>query len=560
MQVLAAAASRTRPLAAKRHVARRFSPWTQPGRVRGWAAAQASPAPRETAFEVLRLLQEQGRGGPVAAAGAPAEEEGATGEVLSSTGSLLRVALPGPVAVGQAVDVDGRLGVVLQYDRRNALVALVDGAGAAPRAGAPAEARGRLRAGAPSARSGGAAFLSVRDALGAEAVSAAAARSVLDLPAMPPPSRRRPVTHHLPSGLAAVEALLPLGRGHRVGLVGPPGTGKSTAVRMLMQSQPPDTACVYAAQKPMSQLRARFDSWDAEGAALTVVHADPRSDPVGARYLVPLCALQAALQYTATHSHVLLVLDDVVAFAQAAAELPTPPCSAPQVLATALYAGGGVADGLRERALSVAAVLDLEPEDDELPPNLRALWRGAEPAFDVRLGFNATLAARGVLPAIDVDGLLACGFAPGYQSPLLRQLRGELLQALHRSRDLGRKVELARPLGLHVEPQEEEELGSAEVARALLSHAQPRTLPELVVLLVTALVYHFPASGPPQPSAVAGFQRAVIGTVQGTYPALWDVLSGAHRLDEAEAALAVRDLAEVLLAHRLDFGLARPRL
>ena len=58
------------------------------------------------------------------------------------------------------------------------------------------------------------------------------AESLLKLPGSRV-SKRGPVRRHLPSGLAAMEALLPMAEGQRLGLVGPPGTGKSTALRSL---------------------------------------------------------------------------------------------------------------------------------------------------------------------------------------------------------------------------------------------------------------------------------------------------------------------------------------
>lgn len=63
--------------------------------------------------------------------------------------------------------------------------------------------------------------------------SGASTESLLKLPASRA-SKRLQIQRHLPSGLAAVEALLPLGEGQRLGLVGPPGTGKSTALRTLV--------------------------------------------------------------------------------------------------------------------------------------------------------------------------------------------------------------------------------------------------------------------------------------------------------------------------------------
>ncbi|CAK0849803.1 unnamed protein product [Prorocentrum cordatum] len=108
-----------------------------------------------------------------------------------------------------------------------------------------------------------------------------------------------------------------------------------------------------------------------------------------------------------------------------------------------------------ERALSVAAVLDLSP-DEELGGLARELWHGAEPSLDVSLCFSTKLAAKGILPAIDVDSLLQPGFPPPYHPPLLRLLRGELAAALLSSRELGEKLDLKRQLQLHAEVEDEE--------------------------------------------------------------------------------------------------------
>merc|ERR1719336_1300612 len=93
----------------------------------------------------------------------------------------------------------------------------------------------------------------------------------------------------------------------------------------------------------------------------------------GARYLLPLCAMHVAMQLGETHRHVLLVLDDVVAFAGATAELGGVPISAAQVVAASLDAAGAVQCNDRARALSVVSVLDLEPED-ELEAFHRNVW------------------------------------------------------------------------------------------------------------------------------------------------------------------------------------------
>lgn len=536
-----------------RQVAGGYAALTSTGSLPGLAAARRMLAvPSESASGILQLLQAKDRT-PVLDKAAPHDSGAEEGQVLSMKGHMIRVTMPGPVAVGQTLEVDGVQGVVLQYNRRDAIVALV-GAGR-PRAGAPVIPHGTLCLREPPATSSGVNFLNAADLV--EPSGTARATSVFRLPRPPGMAKRQSVRRHLASGLAALEALLPLGEGQSAGFVGVAGTGKSTAAQMLMQSQLPDTACVYAAHKPLRQLEARMARTAAGGSNISVVYSDPATDSLGAQYLVPLLALQLAERLCLSHRHVLLVLDDLTTFAGAAAEIPVPPLSASHVVAAAAdFAGGSGISPSDERSLSVVTVLDLDPQD-ELPARDRDLWRGVEQSLDVNVGFSAKLAAENVLPAVDVNGLLATGFPPPHQSPLFRQLRAELMPALSSRRELDEKMDMSRKLGLHVEVYDEEQHKSAIVARALLSHTSPRRPAELAVLLTAALIYHFPKRRV-SPSEIAGFQEALFETIRSGYPSLWDLLSVSETLSADEATRSIRDLGEVLLAHRLDFHITRP--
>mmetsp|Transcript_14729 Transcript_14729/g.42158 ORF Transcript_14729/g.42158 Transcript_14729/m.42158 type:complete len:546 (+) Transcript_14729:55-1692(+) len=511
-------------------------------RSRGIVAARPSPAAPETAFGILQLLQEN-TGPTPAGPGA----HGGAGQVLSVTNGLVRIMLPGPVAVGHAVDVGGRLGVVLHYDARCAVAALVPEG--FPRNGDSVRVLGpriSLR-GLDVPEAGSARAVALPDLL------ATGGASVLKLPEMPPPQCRRPVTRHMPSGLAAVEALMPLGEGHRVGFVGPPRTGKSAAVDMLMRSQKEDTVCVYATQAPPLRVEQKLEGAPGAAAAVVVIH--PGSASPCARYLLPLCAIQAASQLRNKHRHVLLVLDDLTVFAQAAKELGTPPLGAPHVLAAALGAAGAVGGGGRESALSVALVLDMSPEE-QLAPVFKGLWRGVEPALDICLSFDGRLAAQGVFPAIGLDQFRAAGFPPPYQAPLLGQLRRQLVEKLRLHHELESKHEMSKQLGLHEEANETESLDSMRVARALFAHGAERPPQELAVLLAAAAVYHF--WRPRSAATVTRFQDAVIGTVRAAYPDMWRDLCALDSLSESEANRLLSDLGAALLRHRFDFELTRP--
>ena len=231
---------------------------------------------------------------------------------------------------------------------------------------------------------------------------------------------------------------------------------------MLLRSQAADTVCVYAALQPLAKLQGQFGA-AADFGRLVVVHADPQRDTLGACYLAPLAALHLATQLRKQHRHVLLVLDDLCTFAELAPQLSggrnaTPPLAAPHVVAAALEAGGALSGG---GALSVAVVLDCEHEED-MSMVVRDLFRGADNSLDVKVPFSAELAKDGIMPAINPD-VLSVGPGPRFQEPLFRRLRGELRLLLQKSGKLSEKLDLGKQLGLHAEPDEEEDLASAKV-------------------------------------------------------------------------------------------------
>ena len=88
--------------------------------------------------------------------------------------------------------------------------------------------------------------------------------------------------------------------------------------------------------------------------------------------------------------HVVLALDDVTSFAEAAQDLGVPPISGPQIVAAALEAAGSA-----RHSLSVVMALDLSPEHD-LATVPRELWRSAEPSLDICVPFSQGMASRGV--------------------------------------------------------------------------------------------------------------------------------------------------------------------
>jgi len=461
------------------------------------------------------------------------------------------VDLPGPVALGHRVKLGeggAGAGVVVHFDTKKVSVAMLEQSQL--KIGDAAELGGPVSVRVPDLPAQGVKFFSVEDLLVEDS-----SLPVLRVPEMPSPRRRRPVHTRLPCGLGVVESLLPLGSGHRVGLVGPSGTGKSTAARMMMHSQGSETVCIYVAQGPLPRLQSELGQGLRGGARLLVVHADTQDLPA-VRLLAPMCAIHIASRLV--EQDVLLVVDDTVSLIEVAADLGKRqfPASVPQMLAAALDGAGNVSGSTESasRSLSVVTVLDFAAED-ELPWMVRELWRTVEPSLDVCLGFSGKLAMKGVLPAIEPDQLAACTFPPLYQAPLLRQLRELFTEKLRRSCALEQQVTLKRDLLLEVEVDETEELESAAVSRAMLSHASHQTLAELAVLVGASVVYHFPRRT--SPVGIATFQRSLLSTIRQSHPVLWEALINLEALGDTDASAVLLDLWRTLLQHRQDFSLTR---
>mmetsp|Transcript_43749 Transcript_43749/g.79867 ORF Transcript_43749/g.79867 Transcript_43749/m.79867 type:complete len:579 (-) Transcript_43749:172-1908(-) len=527
---------------------------------RGFAATLDNPLTESTTGILDRMLQND--------APASAGTESASGSVLSVSAGVAKVSLSGAVSVGGAVQLEGcdQPGIVVGFDRQGALVALLSGK--QPRLGSVATHVGAvvLSTLRPLADLSGEArlhfytpteLMTVRESSSSSS-TIAESPAVFRLPSSPPVATRHLATQRLPSGLMAVEVLCPIAAGHRVGLTGSVRTGKSTAVQMLMQSQPEDTVCVYAALKSQQKLQSQLLSYKAATGTpqIIVVNADPASSSLAEQYCVPLCAARLAKELSGDYKHVLLVLDDMVPLLDVAEHLTATPFTLPHMITAALEMGASFEMGGAARSMTTIAVLDMETAD-ELPRSLQNLWTHIEPSLDVHVPFSAKLASQGVLPAIDLDALSLGGFPAPYQLPLLRLVRADLVAKLQHSRQLVHQSSLRKQLGLHLEMDEEEEVNSAVVQSALLAHASPRPLPELVIIVVAALVFHFPTQRP-VPSTVANFQDAVVWLVREQHKGLWQSLSVMDTLSADHAQTVLLDLGHALLRHRLEFHLARP--
>ncbi|MFH4936114.1 F0F1 ATP synthase subunit alpha [Staphylococcus cohnii] len=135
---------------------------------------------------------------------------------------------------------------------------------------------------------------------------------------------RKSVDEPLQTGIKAIDALVPIGRGQRELIIGDRQTGKTTvAIDTILNQRDQDTICIYVAigQKD-STVRANVEKLRQEGALdYTIVVSASAADPAPMLYISPYSGVAMAEEFMFAGKDVLIVYDDLTKQAAAYREL-----------------------------------------------------------------------------------------------------------------------------------------------------------------------------------------------------------------------------------------------
>lgn len=135
---------------------------------------------------------------------------------------------------------------------------------------------------------------------------------------------RKSVHEPLQTGIKAIDALIPIGRGQRELIIGDRQTGKtSVAIDTILNQKDQDMICVYVAigQKE-STVRGVVETLRKHGALdYTIVVTASASQPAPLLYLAPYAGVTMGEEFMYNGKHVLVVYDDLSKQAAAYREL-----------------------------------------------------------------------------------------------------------------------------------------------------------------------------------------------------------------------------------------------
>ncbi|HET8926765.1 MAG TPA: F0F1 ATP synthase subunit alpha [Microbacterium sp.] len=152
-------------------------------------------------------------------------------------------------------------------------------------------------------------------------------RRALELQA-PGVMQRKSVHEPLQTGIKAIDAMIPIGRGQRQLIIGDRQTGKTAlAIDTIInqksnwESGDPDkqVLCIYVAigQKGSTIASVRGALEEAGAMEYTTIVAAPASDPAGFKYLAPYTGSAIGQHWMYAGKHVLIIFDDLSKQAEA---------------------------------------------------------------------------------------------------------------------------------------------------------------------------------------------------------------------------------------------------
>ena len=131
---------------------------------------------------------------------------------------------------------------------------------------------------------------------------------------------RKPVHEPLQTGIKAIDAMVPIGRGQRELIIGDRKTGKSTvAIDAIINQRGLGVNCIYVAiGQKASTVAQTVETLRAFGALeYTVVVVAPASDPAPFKYLAPYAGCAMGQHWMDKGKHALVVYDDLSKQAEA---------------------------------------------------------------------------------------------------------------------------------------------------------------------------------------------------------------------------------------------------
>src|SRR5713101_2300556 len=343
---------------------------------------------------------------------------------------------------------------------------------------------------------------------------------------------RQPVKEPLQTGIKAIDAMIPIGRGQRELIIGDRQTGKTAlALDTIINQKGGDVICIYVAigQKRSTVAQVVKTLQDAGAMEYTIVVSASASDPAPMQYLAPYSGCAIGEYFRDSGRHALCIYDDLSKHAAAYREisllLRRPP---------GREAFPGDVFYLHSRLLERAAKLKtggsltalpfIETQAGDvsayIPTNVISITDG-------QIYLEADLFNSNVRPAINV-GLSVSRVGGSAQIKAMRQIAGTLRLDLAQYRELAAFAQF----GSDLDKSSQAQLNRGRRLVEILKQGQFQPLPvEKQVAIVFAGTGGFLDDLPVE--RCRDFEQNLYAFIDNAHPSIWAQIREKKALDDA---------------------------
>jgi len=361
---------------------------------------------------------------------------------------------------------------------------------------------------------------------------------------------RRSVHEPVQTGLKAIDALVPIGRGQRELIIGDRQTGKTAVILdTIINQKGGDLICIYCAigQKRSTIAQVVKVLTDAGAMDYTIIVASSASEPASVQYIAPYAACAMGEYFRDTKRHAITFYDDLSKHAQAYREisllLRRPPGREAfpgdvfYLHSRLLERAAKLNDKLGAGSLTSLPVIETQAGDVSayIPTNVISITDG-------QIYLEADLFNAGIRPAINV-GISVSRVGGNAQIKAMRQVAGSLRLDMAQYRDLAAFAQFGAD---QLDKATQAQLGRGQRLQEVLKQDQyvPLSVEKQVLSIYIAtsgLMDAIPVS------EVRRFERELLQFVETSNPAILKNISEKKALDDgirAEIKKAVEAFKE----------------
>ena len=357
---------------------------------------------------------------------------------------------------------------------------------------------------------------------------------------------RKSVHEPLQTGIKAIDALVPIGRGQRELIIGDRQTGKTTvAIDTIINQKGQDVICIYVAigqkQSTVAQVVKKLEEYGA--MEYTIVVNASASDAAALQYLAPYAGVTMGEYFRDNSRHAVIIYDDLskhaVAYREMSLILRRPPGREAYpgdvfyLHSRLLERASKLNDKLGAGSLTALPIIETQAGDVSayIPTNVISITDG-------QIFLETDLFNSGIRPAINV-GLSVSRVGGSAQIKATKQVSGTLRLDLAQYRELQAFAQFASDLDESSRKQLERGQRMVEVLK------QPPYSPlaienQVVIIFAGAKGYldDLPTS------AVTKFESDLYPYIEAKYPEIFEQIRTKKALDKEIEELLHKALKE----------------